>query len=483
MVYTCVRHAVEDALGTMQGFIDATIVFIVSYQWFDLISIYLLQFNNRPFCKALETSNGSTPRGCGDVTEWWKQMLVALAFWIGSPLVLMAASRAEKRWKWTSLSIVPSMVGMFIGWLTGASSNATIAYANQNKKGSGFRASFTAIDLLFALAWTLVTAGLLLRLQSWHPLAQAKLAAARKDGTGQKVSLRDLAIEYSTELCSIALRSLKYNLMGIWAFTVSRILTGGISQECPNLMARALLFFALTLTFMGSLLTVQLLAWRTWLLKFDRKDMDDLRHISPETYHEIMTPIQEDEDETAVHSSRQDPKARKGGEDAHANGDASHNDLIEGDAPQRDAKPMLQRSKTLNNVLAKLGEVEWRIVRRKATTQFLVLIEGVLAWVAGVAWIDWVTAASTQGLPPGAKVLTIDILIAFLVSLLSLLWFIGTGQRTDIDDESKAMRENVEKFFITNALAFVVGWAWVVVMRDIVYVATKNVSEDTDLLS
>ena len=52
MVYTCVRHAVEDALETMQGFIDATIVFIVSYQWFDLISIYLLQFNNRPFCKA-----------------------------------------------------------------------------------------------------------------------------------------------------------------------------------------------------------------------------------------------------------------------------------------------------------------------------------------------------------------------------------------------------------------------------------------------
>jgi len=96
------------------------------------------------------------------------------------------------------------------------------------------------------------------------------------------------------------------------------------------------------------------------------------------------------------------------------------------------------------------------------------LLQDSLAFVAGCAWSDVVCAifTSLNSVTPTPSVLLANTAISVLVAAIALVWFVVTGNNTSSPSASAASRSHVEKYYITNALAFFVGWVWFVADRN-----------------
>ena len=116
---------------------------------------------------------------------------------------------------------------------------------------------------------------------------------------------------------------------------------------------------------------------------------------------------------------------------------------------------------------------------RPLTVQFLALLEGATAWVTGVAWTDAIVAWTTLGAQPDARVAFGNIGLCLLLTCAAGGWLAFSGRRSDaisLSDEDKGSREEVELFFATNEAIFVIGWAWVVLLRDLSVLSAEVLS-------
>ena len=103
-----------------------------------------------------------------------------------------------------------------------------------------------------------------------------------------------------------------------------------------------------------------------------------------------------------------------------------------------------------------------------------VLAEGTLGWITGCAWTNAVESF-WPSLPmyPSLPILISDLGATTAVTLLSTVWLIYCADDpTKYTDEQKEDREAVERYFITNAMSFFVGWCYVVSCRDLVTMAS-----------
>ena len=111
----------------------------------------------------------------------------------------------------------------------------------------------------------------------------------------------------------------------------------------------------------------------------------------------------------------------------------------------------------------------FKVTKVRASVEFSNLVQGTLGWVAGCAWSDFASALfPSMNAPPSFPVLIANTCVALSVSGLAILWLIVSGDDpTTVPWDEVLDREGVEQYFVTGAASFFVGWAWVLVIRDL----------------
>lgn len=80
---------------------------------------------------------------------------------------------------------------------------------------------------------------------------------------------------------------------------------------------------------------------------------------------------------------------------------------------------------------------------------------------------------------PTVQVLLGDVAASLCFTLLAVLWLLYVAEDPfAYDDVKKLERSTVERFFITNALSFFVGWTYIVWMRDVVTLLGESIGKD-----
>ena len=124
-----------------------------------------------------------------------------------------------------------------------------------------------------------------------------------------------------------------------------------------------------------------------------------------------------------------------------------------------------------------------------------------MGWVSGCAWTDAIVFWSPLDRYPSAAVCAKDVGLAMGLNCLAYAWLVGTaGKAASIDDAARRDRkkiqrdsilalnlspspsptprndrEKIERYFLNNALSFVVGWGWVTVLRGLATLFADNV--------
>ena len=132
----------------------------------------------------------------------------------------------------------------------------------------------------------------------------------------------------------------------------------------------------------------------------------------------------------------------------------------------------------------RLGRRLERRCLRPLLVQYLALLEGATAWVTGVAWADAIMAWTTLGDYPTAAVTLQDLCVSTVLTLTAMLWLALSGRRMGPLSRQlafKGSREEVELFFLTNALTFVVGWSWVILARDLSTLTSTALSAELEI--
>ena len=93
-------------------------------------------------------------------------------------------------------------------------------------------------------------------------------------------------------------------------------------------------------------------------------------------------------------------------------------------------------------------------------------MEQTFGYVTGCAWTNCVVAITSLDALPTLAVTLADCLAAVALTLFAALWLLAVAapaeQRVDRDADE---REHVEIFYLTNAMCYFVGWAWVSCLR------------------
>jgi hypothetical protein len=432
--------------------------------------------------------------GCGEVADAKVLYLVSLALVATLACVVLSFAWLERRWRWPSLSIIPAMCGMCIGWALGNSSVQLLTELNAHAQHFRFCTDCNVLNLSVSTIVTLVTAVLLLWLR---PIARTA-ANARERGIGSLLDTVDgvgargeattrraaraagghwmrrcgvaVFVAWGATAIDIIHEGLSYNVMMLWGFSFKHFVTWGVSyeQEGTPLFWRTLLLWAVAVTGLGSLLTVKTARWRAWLIR------------------------------RQAHARRE--LSREPGFLGHSTAVESHSLFSTADTPARDAQhsctpvpaatptpPPAALSTALRGV-ATPGSRHSRVIvlarsyqsigRRAALLQFLVLMEATFAWVAGVAWTDAVVEMSTQALYPTPSVVVSDTALALASTVAAFLWMLVSGQSNVIDDRGKGSREAVERYYAMYALSFIVGWSWIVTLRDYETILADAISQE-----
>ena len=96
--------------------------------------------------------------------------------------------------------------------------------------------------------------------------------------------------------------------------------------------------------------------------------------------------------------------------------------------------------------------------------------------MAGCAWTDVViNLFPTMGTHQDTFLTaSVNALTASLLSIVAVFWLVFSGEDPNTTPWNEVLsRDDVEQYFISGAMAFFVGWAWVLVLRD-VYVGLSD---------
>ena len=110
--------------------------------------------------------------------------------------------------------------------------------------------------------------------------------------------------------------------------------------------------------------------------------------------------------------------------------------------------------------------------------------------VAGCAWVDVVlNLFDSLRDDPSPTVLLLNGGVSLLVAAFAIAWFAVTGNSTGSNAGNNADaginnedRAQIEKYFVSNSLAFFVGWVWLVAHRNAFALADKGLEHAFDAL-
>ena len=245
-----------------------------------------------------------------------------------------------------------------------------------------------------------------------------------------------------------------------------------MAESGTPLFGRTLLLWAICLTVVGSFLTVKLSTWRRWLERKQAAVRKNLSMLAPGA----ASPMPAMQDSITPLSPPLSPSLQA---DARAGisatpplqAQASSNSPDTSTMPRQPTRGLSTFLSPLSlgtsvNMQRTLAHIDRQLGRRAALAQIGSLFEATLAWVAGCAWCDAVVELTTQADYPTPRVVLMDTLLAWGFVVLAIAYIILSGQPTSIADRYKRNREAVERYFVCYALSFIVGWSWIVMLRD-----------------
>ena len=529
--------AAHDAWPVVLAFIDGTVVYILSKEWVDLLSIYIFRLHPRPFCEG-------SGNECGHEAPAWQLGLFAIGLLVTlAPVQCLAAVLARRL---PSLSIVPAMAAMAVGWSLGDASVGLVLAVDGRATSMAACESCNSLNLFLSLGATVVSA--LLTLVIDDILLQAD---AKGDTQAPRGAIFSAAIRLGQAGWALLTRGLKFNVMMLWSSTFKHAIVWGVapSDTHTRLYGRTLVLYALVQTAAFSLFTVWSVRWRQWLEAralpigplrpaplAAEDDADGLAEAATAAVAErpsasMAAPLVPagptnpararvaptsalDASRTLVQpllaatddggSSGASHPRHAGSADSFAPSTevavaplAEHATTQQLQAQQLQAQQLqaqqlqtqqlqAQQLQTQLSAAAELstrqiGQALRRLTRRQATARILVLLEATMGWVSGCAWTDAIIFWSPLAAYPTGSVCLKDLGIALATTLFSISWLVvNSGSSAAVDDSSEVRREHVERYFITNALSYVTGWAWVGLLRDLSTLTAERIVPPRD---
>jgi len=259
------------------------------------------------------------------------------------------------------------------------------------------------VHLIFSVCLTLLCAVLTLIVQ---PLTLEKFF-----GKG----IAEATLRTSWEL---VLKAFSWSQMMVWTDTLNKLVVSGATpvEIQGQLYPRLLALWALSLSSTFAVLTMQLARWRQYLT---------------------------DQESEPVSSSDESDEVRDESESA----------------PWRRWRAAQLRTSEMH---------DGGLSSRTTLIQALSLSEATLGWASGVAWINAVVNAPfmpSLAVMPTPLVCVQHGVVAAVLTVLALFWFVASSSTLSIDEQQKSNRDEVEKFFFTNGISFFVGFTWTLFIR------------------
>ena len=477
------RHAYANlargSLQTVQQFLDGLVVYVLSKQWEDWISLYLLRLHPLPYCGSNTQSAACDPtarktlwmhhaNACNDAVTFHTtractaeatagtQLGYSVGLLLVGALVRAAATARVRRAKATArgehhLKDVPSMIGMAVGWAAGSAFLAFLGqvsgcsahglFAAQNLTGSGFAACTTTEDMgavrrlvrfpaftvtefyaLGASALIAVATVLLLVIQPLTTPPAPVADEAPRLGLGFVVA----------SAWQLVTKALATAVMIAVTYAASQFVQQGLSNEGdPGWLAtRILVLWAVALSFTCALGVTVLASLRQRLVRSQKREQAALR---------IQALL----------------RWRRGVE-------------VHSLASRRALWTVRYLADAARSRRARRG-----LNRRSALIQFCQLVESTAAWTTGCAWTDVVVAfVPSAGRYPSLPVLVQDALAAGGLTAAAAAWLLASASPLSLEEgpegseRMELARAKRERYFVANAAAFFCGWLWVIVARD-----------------
>ena len=218
----------EDARPHVQAFVDSTIIYVLSKQWFDMLSIYAFRLHARPFCE------GSVA-ACGDEAPGSHQALFAVGLLI--VLIPIQPLCAKHTARFPALASCPAASAQCVGWAMGAASVQFLAELDHVSTRLSACDSCNILNTAAGILCTVATAALMVGVEPWVDSASEATRSSR---------CRAL-LHSGWDLLS---RGLKYNVMILWTFCATHAIAWGVSEriESDDVYGRLLVAYALSLT-------------------------------------------------------------------------------------------------------------------------------------------------------------------------------------------------------------------------------------------
>jgi len=440
-----VSTSLRDSLPVVTQFVDGLAIYALSKEWNDLFSIYVFRLQPLPFCK------GTPGLTCTDPKPASIQAVYAVGMLVAAACVQAVLARHESRLP--SLATVRPMLGMVVGWAAG---DAYVQFLVEWQSDEGSACWWNTCVGAMAAFSTLVTLGNTVALTALQPLS--RVVAAHRCGKALEQQL--------AAFWQLLSRALSVTIFMLWNYSLAALVTSGIdsSQEAQGgpLYQRVLVLWAATLHGLMALGVVQLQRWRS---RLEQRSADPADAAAP--------------DDASVEPASADAGSSSGA------GTSTR------DAAAPAPAETVESSSVPVPVPPPRLPLPLRLHIRAALLQLLTLLESTAGWVTGCAWTNAVTASfGTLQSPPTLEfsVTLSDAALAVGLTLLAVAWLVvttvatsdgggggggggdggdggGGGARGAEGDDEK--RRAVERYFVTNALAFFVGWAWVIFLRDL----------------
>ena len=457
---------ISDAWPVLTAFAESTSVYVISKQWADTISVYALRLHQRPFCEP----SGSI---CGEEAPAWQQLLYALCLL----LVLAPLHRLAnlKQTKVPFLRHVLTATPMWLGWAMGDASMAVLSELDRAGTDLAACISCNAFNICFVFGVTGVTALIMVvvspRVEGIMSSRQATNPVPSDPHTccdSLRHNIRSVPVYLLTEAWLLLSRGLKYNVMILWTFVSTHTIKWGVSAKAQSgpVFGRLLVTYAISLTTVLALAVVIVIRFRT---RIEALPLPDVASLLPAAERDGRKRASSLELPRAPPSLPPSPSVEEGS-DATPRVPVDSRTPLAASSSAHEVTQALRAAAHADSadqewLLAALKRLELVMLQRAAIAQVLVLLEAAMGWTTGSAWTDAVVAWSPLSEQPTWPVILKDIGVAAALTAVMLTWltFVG-GEGTKI---TTAKREVVERYFLTNAGSFVVGWSWVVVLRDL----------------
>jgi hypothetical protein len=127
---------VSAAAASVAAFLEGTVVYALSQQWDDLLSIYWLRLHPVPYCGGATTGLECTPEAPAS-----RQLGYAIHLALVAALLQAFAEYGPLPYRWHAWRLVamrvgPRMIGMCLGWALGNAAKAGLLTSDE-WRGSG----------------------------------------------------------------------------------------------------------------------------------------------------------------------------------------------------------------------------------------------------------------------------------------------------------------------------------------------------------